>query len=261
MTLADRTIQALRTSHDRLAGVVPSLPDDHLATTSGAAEWTVAQVLSHLGSGAEIAYAGVRAALASSDVPGQEFNESVWDRWNALSPRDQATSFLERDAELVDALDGLSPDDREGIQVKLGFLPGPIALTTVLGMRLSEVALHSWDVQVTLDPAAVVDATSAGVLIEQYSGGLGFMLGFSGRADQLTERAVVEVPAATAAVVIDDQVSLVKPPVETTARFSGAPEALVRLMAGRLTPLYTPAEVEVTGSVTIDDLRRVFPGY
>ncbi len=32
-------------------------------------------------------------------------------------------------------------------------------------------------------------------------------------------------------------------------------------MAGRLSPEHTPAAVEVTGNVTLDDLRRVFPGY
>lgn len=261
MTLADRTIQALRRSHDHLTGVVQSLSDEHLETTSGATEWTVAQVLSHLGSGAEIAYAGVRAALASGDTPGQEFNQTVWDRWNSLTPREQADGFLERDAELVAALESLSSSDREGVQVSLGFLPGPIPLASVLGMRLSEVALHSWDVEVTLDPAAVVDATSAEVLVEHYTGGLAFMLGFSGRADQLTERAVVEVPAARVAIVVDDQVSLVAAPAEATASMSGASEALIRLMAGRLLPLYTPEDVEVAGNVSIDDLRLVFPGY
>jgi hypothetical protein len=38
-------------------------------------------------------------------------------------------------------------------------------------------------------------------------------------------------------------------------------EAWVRLVAGRLGPEYTPASVSVTGSVGLDDLRRVFPGY
>ncbi len=32
-------------------------------------------------------------------------------------------------------------------------------------------------------------------------------------------------------------------------------------MAGRLSPEHTPDGVAVTGNVTLDDLRRVFPGY
>jgi hypothetical protein len=32
-------------------------------------------------------------------------------------------------------------------------------------------------------------------------------------------------------------------------------------MAGRLTAPYTPDDVDVTGNVSLDDVRRVFPGY
>ena len=35
-----RTITALRSEHDTLAGLASTLTDDQLATTSGAAEWT-----------------------------------------------------------------------------------------------------------------------------------------------------------------------------------------------------------------------------
>ncbi|HEU4840528.1 MAG TPA: maleylpyruvate isomerase N-terminal domain-containing protein, partial [Ilumatobacteraceae bacterium] len=55
-------IAALRASHDALAGVVASLDDEGLTTPSMCREWTVAQVLSHLGSGAEIG----RSALVSA---------------------------------------------------------------------------------------------------------------------------------------------------------------------------------------------------
>ena len=52
----------------------------------------MAQVLSHLGSGAEIAHAGYRAALDGTPAPEQEFNQGVWDRWNARSPRTRRRS-------------------------------------------------------------------------------------------------------------------------------------------------------------------------
>ena len=32
-------------------------------------------------------------------------------------------------------------------------------------------------------------------------------------------------------------------------------------MAGPAEPEYTPAGVDVTGNVTLDELRKVFPGY
>src|SRR3954454_20519858 len=120
-SLADRTIAALRATHDELAAVVPALTDDQLAGPSGASEWTLAQVLSHLGSGAEITLAGDRAALDGGPAPEQGFNEGVWDRWNAMTPQDQVPGFLEHDSLLVETLEGLSSDQRENVQVKLGF--------------------------------------------------------------------------------------------------------------------------------------------
>ena len=38
-------------------------------------------------------------------------------------------------------------------------------------------------------------------------------------------------------------------------------EALLRLTAGRLADEHTPATVHVDGTISLDSLRRVFPGY
>ena len=54
MTLTDRTIAAIRHTHDHLADAAASLTEEQLTGPSGASEWTVADVLSHLGSGSEI---------------------------------------------------------------------------------------------------------------------------------------------------------------------------------------------------------------
>ena len=37
--------------------------------------------------------------------------------------------------------------------------------------------------------------------------------------------------------------------------------SVARLVSCRLTPAHTPADVRVSGAVTLEDLRRVFPGY
>lgn len=192
-TLADRSIAALRASHDELAAVVPVLTDEQLIGPSGASEWTVAQVLSHLGSGAEIALAGYRAALDGEPAPGQSFNESVWGRWNALSPQQQAAGLVEHDANVVHTLEALSAEQRESTTMQLGFLPAPLPLASAIGMRLNETTLHSWDVRVALDPHATLGADAAEVLVDHFTGGLGFLLGFLGKADQLPEPAVIAV--------------------------------------------------------------------
>jgi uncharacterized protein (TIGR03083 family) len=260
-TLADRTIAALRTTHDDLAALVPGLTDEQLAGPSGASEWTVAQVLSHLGSGAEIGLATLETALAAGPAAEPGFNQSVWDRWNAMSPHEQATNFLDHDGRLVAAFETLTSERRMTAQVDLGFLPEPLPLASFAGMRLNESAQHSWDVRVAFDPSAAIPADAAAVLAEHLAGGLGFLVGFIGKADALAEPAVVDIEGSGYGLVVTDKVAVVTEPADPTATFTGPLEAAIRLVGGRLRPANTPERVKVTGAVTLDDLRRVFPGY
>jgi uncharacterized protein (TIGR03083 family) len=256
-SLVDETIAELRANHDRLRAFVEGLTADQLAAQSGAEQWTVADVLSHLGSGAEISRYSLLTALGDdADRPG---NQGVWDRWNALPPTEQASGFLESDARLVELYESLTPEQRETTTVDLGFLPAPIPLATPLAMRLNEETLHGWDARVGLDPAAVLSDEAADLVVRHYAGSMAFMLGFTGKADKLDEDVRLTVGDYT--LVIDESVALVDGVEAPTATFTGAREAVVRMMAGRLKPENTPAGVEVTGNVTLEDLRRVFPGY
>ncbi|MEP6463893.1 MAG: maleylpyruvate isomerase family mycothiol-dependent enzyme [Frankiaceae bacterium] len=260
-TLADRSIAALRATHDELAAVVPELTDEQLTGPSGASDWTVAQVLSHLGSGAEIAHAGYRAALDGEPAPGKDFDESVWDRWNAMNPQQQAAGFLEHDGVVLHALEALSAEQRESTTVKLAFLPAPLSLASAIGMRLNETTLHSWDIRVALDPYAKLGADAAEVLVDHFTGGLGFLLGFLGKADQLPEAAVIAVAGSDVAIVVGDSVGLSRSAGEPTARFDAEIEAALRLLGGRLKAPYVPPGLQVTGNVTLADLQRAFPGF
>ena len=260
-SLVDETIAELRANHDRLRAVVEGLTDDQLAAQSGAEKWTVADVLSHLGSGAEIARYSLLTALgddgsASGDRPT---NQDVWDRWNALPPTEQASGFLESDGRLVELYESLTPEQRETTMVDLGFLPAPVPLTTPLAMRLNEQTLHGWDARVGLDPTAVLSDEAADLVVRHYTGSMAFMLGFTGKADKLDEDVRLTVGDHT--LVVDDSVALVEGVDAPTATFTGPREAVVRLLAGRLKPENTPAGIEVTGNVTLEELRRVFPGY
>ncbi|MCW2849677.1 MAG: hypothetical protein JWR90_3651 [Marmoricola sp.] len=257
--LAVRSIAALRANHDELEGVVTGLTPDQLTGPSGASEWTIADTLSHLGSGAEITLATLSASLSDGDAEKPD-NQSIWDRWNAASPEEQASWFLEHDARLVAFTEGISAEQRESAGIDMGFLPEPVSLDVALGMRLNEVAAHAWDVRVGLDPSAALRAGSAELLAEHFAGGLAFLLGFSTKPDQLSQQAVVALDGYELA--IDESVRVVPGQAEgETATFSGPLESAIRLLSGRLKPEYTPAGVEVTGNVTLDDLRRVFPGY
>jgi uncharacterized protein (TIGR03083 family) len=260
-TQADRTIAALRATHDDLAALVPSLSDEQLTRPSGASEWTVAQVLSHLGSGAEIGLATLRATLDGTDAPPADFNQGIWDRWNTMTPQDQAAGYLEHDAHLVETYEALTAEQRETLTVDLGFLPAPLPIASVAGMRLGEAAQHSWDVRVALDPEAGLPAVVAELMAEHLAGDLAFMAGFLGKADALAKPAVVEIQGSGFGIAITDRVSLVASPAAPTATFVGPLEAAIRLVGGRLKTQYTPHGVTVIGAVGLDDLRRVFPGF
>jgi uncharacterized protein (TIGR03083 family) len=258
---ADETIAALRATHEELAAVVRGLTDEQLLARSGALQWTVAHVLSHLGSGAEIARATLRAAIDDGPPLPDGFNQSVWDSWNAMSPRDQADGFLASDVELLSVYEALTPEQRNGLHVKLGFVPMPLPLLSVAGMRLNEASAHSWDVRVAFDDAAAIEERTARLVVDHFAGGLGFLLGFTAKADQVAEPAIVSLGDLDHALVITDSVSIVPAGADTTATLVGSSDAVARLLSGRLRPGHTPAGVTVTGNVTLEDLRRVFPGY
>src|SRR5262245_65071239 len=100
-----RFIGALRGSHDRLRALVGELDNDGLVRQSMCTEWSVAQVLSHLGSGAEIGLGTLEANVAGQDPPGSDTFPPIWERWNAMEPREVADRFAEADRHFVEAFE------------------------------------------------------------------------------------------------------------------------------------------------------------
>ncbi len=255
--LVDRSISELRAQHDQLAKVVAGLTEAQLSSRSGASEWTVVDVLSHIGSGAEIAHYLLVAAVTGEDS-GAPRNQDVWDRWNAMAAFDQAPASVESNARLVELYEGLTQEQRESANVDLGFLPQPIPLAAALGLRLNELTLHSWDARVGVDPTATLGEEAAELLAQHYTQTVAFIMGFVWKPGG-TDPARIALGDYT--IVIDDAVRLVKGGLEPTARFEGPLEAGIRLLTGRLKPEYTPDGVSVSGNVSLDDLRQVFQGY
>src|SRR3984957_21246879 len=100
----DTPVSALRASVDRLHGLASGLDDDQLASPSYCDDWSIAQVLSHLGSGAVISRRGLQDVMTGTATP-DDFNQSVWDEWNAKSPRAQADDALAADEALTQELE------------------------------------------------------------------------------------------------------------------------------------------------------------
>src|SRR5215469_12017337 len=65
-------IATLRQSHDRLDKLVRSLTPEQVRAQSYDTEWSIAQVLSHLGSGAEIALLTLPGALREGEPVGRD---------------------------------------------------------------------------------------------------------------------------------------------------------------------------------------------
>ncbi|HEY2764528.1 MAG TPA: maleylpyruvate isomerase family mycothiol-dependent enzyme [Pseudonocardiaceae bacterium] len=261
--LADRTITALRTGHDELAALVGGLSPDELTRPSAAAEWNIAQVLSHLGSGAEIGLATLEAALAGTGNLASEFNESVWARWNAMTPGEHAEGFLDADEALVTRYESLDDTTRAQLRIDLGFLPEPVDVATSAALRLSEFTLHAWDIRVMSDPAAVLAPAAIELLLDRLS----MLIGFIGHPDALDGRPLsvavqTSEPARSFGLDLRDAVALVDTPQQPAGVLDTPAEAWLRLAAGRLEPQHTPPTLQLTSDViTLDDLRRVFPGY
>lgn len=263
MTDADQIIDALRSGHDHLAALVRGLPADDLTRRSGAADWDVSQVLSHLGSGAEIALAALDASLDGAAVPGGDFNKEVWARWDAMSPAERAAGFLTASEALVARYEGLDARTRKELRIVLGFLPAPVDVTTAARMRLNEFALHTWDVEVAFDPAATLAPAATEPLLDQVS----MFLGFITKAEALNDRPVaiavrVTSPDRSFGLSVADAVALTDEPAQPDAVLSAPAEWWLRLASGRHAAEHTPATVTLTGGkLTLDDLRGVFTGF
>jgi uncharacterized protein (TIGR03083 family) len=266
-TDARRWISALRGSHERLTAFAAGLDDDDLGTQSMCTDWTVARVLGHLGSQAEIGLAGWEANLAGRDPPGPGANPPIWDRWNAMPPREAAAAFVDADRRLLQVLEGLDANQLDTMQIKLAFLPEPIDVASAVGFRLGEHSLHSWDVFAAFDAGATLAADATELLIDRLPMIVGMIGRFTPRdtrpADAVTISVETSDPARRYALELGETVAL--EPADRTDGYDGAlaipSEGLLRLTSGRLRPDRPSGEVEPSGALSLADLRRAFPGY
>src|SRR6202142_766976 len=125
-------IATLRHSHERLVSLVKPLTPEELREQSYCSDWSIAQVLSHLGSGAEIALLMLPGALGEAEPVGQDAFQPVWDTWNAKSPDDQAADCLTSDEKQIQALEQLSDDQL----ARISFPFFGMHLDSVVGIRL-----------------------------------------------------------------------------------------------------------------------------
>jgi uncharacterized protein (TIGR03083 family) len=235
---------------------VEPLTEDRLQQRSYCRDWSIAQVLSHLGSGAEIFGLFLEAGLNGVEPPGADVFQPIWQAWNERSPQAQATDALATDETLVKRLESLAPDERDRMRLQLFGMD--LDVTGLTKLRLGEHAVHSWDVAVALDPAATVAADAVNLLTD----GLAPLVGRAGKpaASPQTVHVRTTNPDRDFVLETGDPVRLEEAPADGEGpRLTLPAEAWLRLVYGRLDPDHMP-QVEAVG-VDLDDLRQVFPGF
>lgn len=247
-------LSVLQASVDRLAALVGPLTADELRAHAYPSEWTVADVLSHLGSGAIIHRRRLEAVLAGEELDTAQVR-AIWDEWNAMSPEDQRSEAVRADRALLERLGSLSDEDRARFRFVMG--PFDLDFDGYVGLRLNEHVLHTWDVAVSFDAAATLPDDA----VETVLGSLQRIVGFAGKptgADRMITVLTIAPASQLGVALRPDSVTLTSGLPDGTADLELPAEAFIRLVYGRLDPDHTPAVRGAEGD--LDELRRAFPG-
>jgi uncharacterized protein (TIGR03083 family) len=253
----DRWIAALRSSHDRLERLAGRLNGTALEASSYDDDWSIAQVLGHLGSQAEIFGRFLDAGLSGGDPPGQEDFLPIWQAWDARSPADKAADGLLADREMTQRFESLDAGQRA--RMRLTLFGMDLDTAGLARMRLAEHALHTWDIAVALDPAATLAPDATELLIDAYDERL---VGRAAKPDGKHRRLALSTTSPERHFILEtgEQVRLEVAEGRREPPDLRLPaEAFLRLVAGRLDPGHTPAGI--AGAHHLDELRPIFPGF
>jgi uncharacterized protein (TIGR03083 family) len=239
---------------------VDGLSDKELDQPSFADGWSIAQVLSHLGSAAEISTGLLERGIAGDETgPQRETVMPVWQRWDALSGPAQREAWRAADARHLQVLDSLDAQRRDSVRVP--YFAGLLSVPAYAGYRLSEQSVHAWDIEVALDPRAAIPAPEVQLLWER----LDLVATRFRDADTLTRlgtrqlTVTLTAPARTMLLDLGAELHLYPcEPAEPAGTVSGTAEAVLRLVYGRN---QDEDGVSVTGSVSLQDMRSLFPGF
>jgi uncharacterized protein (TIGR03083 family) len=250
--MTDR-VHALRSSVEHLRSIVDRIASADHTSSAYPTEWSIADTLSHLGSSAVIMRRNLEDAIGRS-TPDAQFNQSVWDDWNSKAPAGQVADALLADEALLESLESITKAQRNDFR----FLMGPLNLdfNVFVGLRLNEHALHTWDVEVTLDPRARLSSEAAGEIIDT----LHIIVRFAGKANGETKELrirTVDPSRDFTLVFTGDSVSLDDAEHDETVDCELPAEAFVRLIYGRLDVRNAPAGIN---ELHLVNLLKAFPG-
>ena len=247
-------LDALEHSVNHLRSTIEPMTEDQYTASAHPTEWTVAHVMSHLGSAAVISKRGIDDSLNGRETP-PEFNQSVWDVWNAKTPHAQVTDSLDADQALLDRMLELTPDERARFYRNLG--PMRLNFDQAVQLRLGEHVLHTWDIEEAFDPRVTLRSEAVPFLFDNLQLLMRFAAKPTGRVYSMHIRTSdplrnFELHQSGEAVTLSEVEGMRVVDLELPA------EAFIRLTYGRLDAKHTPDGLDTKH---LDELRRVFPGF
>jgi uncharacterized protein (TIGR03083 family) len=247
-------LDALEVSVAYLRSIIEGMSEDQYVASAHPTEWTVADVMSHLGSGAIISKRSIDDGVEGRETP-PKFNESVWDVWNAKTPHAQVTDALDADKALLNRMLELTPEERGRYFLNIG--PMRFDFDAAVRLRLGEHVFHTWDIEESFNTAATLQSEALPFLFANLELLMRFAAKPSGKEHTLHIR--TSDPRKDFAITQTiDGVSLEEVEGVETFDLEIPAEAFLRLAYGRLDEKHTPAGIDATH---LAELRRVFPGF
>jgi uncharacterized protein (TIGR03083 family) len=248
------SLKALHNSVAHLNEVIEKIEPAKYTDPAYPTEWTIADTMSHLGSGAVIMGQNFDNILSGA-AADPDFNKTTWDEWNAKEPTAQVTDALVADAALLDRLQMLDEEGRDKFEFSMG--PMKFDFAGFVSLRLNEQVLHTWDIEVTTNGSATLPEDAAAIMVDRAA----LFVGFSGKSNGVAHDVHVKTVDPEREFVLafsEDSVSMSVNEEGGHVDLELPAEAFVRLIGGRLDPKHTPRSV--TGE-HLDELREAFPGF
>ncbi len=249
-------LQALGSSQQRLKTLVESLEAADLERATSDHGWSVADVLGHLGSQAEIFSLFLDAGLNGTEPPSNDVFGPIWAAWDAKTPQAKASDSLRVDASFLERVRSL--DEEQLARFELRMFGMDVDATRLLGMRLGEHALHGWDVEVTFDEGATLAPDATELLVD----GLGTLASRVGVPESRSRLINIVTSSPVRRFILDTGAVSLEPGeiAAPAARLELSAEALIRLVYGRLDDRHVGVPAPSATNVELDELRAMFPG-
>jgi len=135
--------------------IIQSVPNADFAKDSpGCPGWQVQDVVAHLTASAEMFAAIARGTL--SGVNWEQERSRLINENRSLPPAELKNRYADRDTKLLETYKSLTPEELQSMRQHpvIGELP----VAQFIGMRISELTVHGWDVQAAIDPDAKLEA-------------------------------------------------------------------------------------------------------